>query len=101
MIFIGFENGEFTSVNTDKYFTKIAFDVLKKRLTPKLGQAWLSEAQAELDGFGNLDLSELSNENFVLAYQELEKNAKNNHEIDVLFDEIKPLFKADPRFQAA
>lgn len=101
MIFITYENGKFTSADTDKRFTRMAFDVLVKPLTQRLGQAWFAEAQAELDGFGNLDLTDLSDDDFVLACRELEKSGKNHHEMSVLFDEIEPLLKADPRFQAA
>lgn len=101
MIFINFKNGKFTSVDTDKRFTRVAFNAVVKPLSKRLGNDWLSEAQAELDGFGNLDLSELSRDDFMIAYRELENSARENQEMSVLFDEIVPLLKADSRFQIA
>lgn len=101
MIFINFKNGEFTSIDTDKRFTRIAFNAVVEPLSKRLGSDWLSAAQAELDGMGNLDLSELSRDDFTIVCRALEKSAKTNQEMSVLFDEIAPLLRADSRFQAA
>lgn len=101
MIFINFNNGQFTSADTDKRFTRMAFDAVVNTLTKRLGSDWLFEAQAELDGMGNLDLSELSRDDFTLACRELEKDAKKNSELYVLFKEIEPLLKSDSRFHVA
>ena len=101
MIFINFNNGQFTSADTDKRFTRMAFDALSQPLAKRLGKEWLSDAQNELDGLGNFDLSELSRDDFILACSELEKSAKKDAQVMVLFQEIEPLLKSDSRFKGA
>lgn len=96
------ENGrfEFQSMNNvDTYDVRAVYEAVRPVLSQQLNKEELVEFDAEFEFFKDLDFSELSADNFNLAYQTLISNPNNDKWLTPILPDLKNLMEADPRFK--
>lgn len=96
------ENGqfEFDTIN-DIHFKHIqaTYSAVRPILSNSLSKEALAEFDAEFDCFDGVDFSELSADNFNLAYQTLMSNPNNDEWLTPILPDLKSLMEADSRFK--
>ena len=104
LLYIGYDtHGNEITEEMHKGCLRAIYRLIRQPIADKLGEQsdWVLLSDLSIDAFSTLELDELPADEFNLAYQLIMSNPDNDERIGQLTHLLEPLFKADPRFQAA